>query len=406
MPEKAGKYMKLESIRLRNFRSFRDAEMRDIPNLCILVGANGVGKSTIFSVFDFLKNLMASNVNSALSRLGGSRGFREVRSRGAEGPIEIEIKFRATARSPLATYFLQIGERRGRAYVAREVLKYRRGSKGQPWHFLDFSDGRGAAITNEESILSDKDFKEEDLKRSDQTLKSNDILAIKGLAQFKDFPVVQTLGDLIENWHISDFQVNRAREEQMAGYAEHLSREGENLSVVLQYLYENHRSVFDRILERLGERVPGVTSVEPKITEEGKILLKFSDGAFEDPFLARFVSDGTIKMLAYLLLLNDPQPHPLLCVEEPENQLYPDLLSELAEEFRAYANKGGQVMVSTHSPDFLNATGLDEVFVLVKRDGYTTIKRVADDEQIAAYMKEGDQLGYLWKQGFFPEAIG
>lgn len=152
--------------------------------------------------------------------------------------------------------------------------------------------------------------------------------------------------------------------------------------------------------------MPGVTAVEPKITEEGKILLKFSDGVFEDPFLARFVSDGTIKMLAYLVLLNDPHPHPLLCVEEPENQLYPDLLPELAEEFRVYADKGGQVMVSTHSPDFLNAAELEEVFVLVKRNGYTTIRRVADDEQIAAYVKEGDLLGYLWKQGLFPEAIG
>jgi len=398
--------MKLESIRLKNFRAFKNAEMKHIPNMCVLVGANGVGKSTIFGVFDFLKNLMTSNVNSALARLGGNRGFREVRSRNAEGPIEIEIKFRATAKSPLATYFVQIDERNGRAYVAREVLKYRRGSKGQPWKFLDFSDGRGSAVTNEEKVLSNKHFKEVDLKRSEQqTLKSNDILAIKGLAQFKDFPVVQTLGDLIENWHISDFHINKAREEQQAGYAEHLSKEGENLSVVLQFLYENHRDVFDRILKKIGERVPGVTSVVPKLTDEGKILLKFSDGSFEDPFLARFVSDGTIKMLAYLVLLNDPQPHPLLCVEEPENQLYPELLEELAEEFRTYANKGGQVMVSTHSPDFLNATNLDEVFVLVKRDGYTTIVRAADDAQITAYMKNGDRLGYLWKQGFFPRAI-
>jgi len=398
--------MKLESIRLKNFRAFKNAEMKHIPNMCVLVGANGAGKSTILGVFDFLKNLMASNVNSALARLGGNRGFHEVRSRNATGPIEIEIKFRATAKSPLATYFLQIDERNGRAYVAREVLKYRRGSKGQPWKFLDFSDGSGSAVTNEEKVLSNKNFKEVDLKRSEQqTLKSNDILAIKGLAQFKDFPVVQTLGDLIENWHISDFHINKAREEQQAGYAEHLSKEGENLSVVLQFLYENHRDVFERILKKIGERVPGVTSVVPKLTDEGKILLKFSDGAFEEPFLARFVSDGTIKMLAYLVLLNDPQPHPLLCVEEPENQLYPELLEELAEEFRTYANKGGQVMVSTHSPDFLNATNLDEVFVLVKRDGYTTIVRAADDEQIAAYMKNGDRLGYLWKQGLFPEAI-
>ena len=396
--------MQLESIRLKNFRAFKNAEMKNIPKFCILVGANGVGKSTIFSVFDFLKNLMSSNVNSALARLGGSRGFREVRSRNAEGPIEIEIKFRETAKSPLATYFLQIDERNGKAYVAREILKYRRGSKGQPWHFLDFADGRGYAVTNETSVLGDRGLSENDLKRNDQTLKSSDILAIKGLAQFENFPVVRTLGDLIENWHISDFHINKAREEQAAGYAEHLSKEGENLSVVLQYLYDNHRKVFDLILKSMSERVPGVTSVTPKTTEEGKMLLKFSDGSFEDPFLARFVSDGTIKMLAYLVLLNDPNPHPLLCVEEPENQLYPELLGELAEEFRAYADSG-QVMVSSHSPDFLNAARLEEVFFLVKKDGYTSILRAADDEQLKSYMRAGDKMGYLWKQGFFPGGL-
>lgn len=396
--------MQLESIRLKNFRAFKNAEMKNIPKFCILVGANGVGKSTIFSVFDFLKNLMSSNVNSALARLGGSRGFREVRSRNAEGPIEIEIKFRETAKSPLATYFLQIDERNGKAYVAREILKYRRGSKGQPWHFLDFADGRGYAVTNETSVLGDRGLSENDLKRNDQTLKSSDILAIKGLAQFENFPVVRTLGDLIENWHISDFHINKAREEQTAGYAEHLSKEGENLSAVLQYLYDNHRKIFDSILKSMSERVPGVTSVTPKTTEEGKMLLKFSDGAFEDPFLARFVSDGTIKMLAYLVLLNDPNPHPLLCVEEPENQLYPELLGELAEEFRAYADSG-QVMVSSHSPDFLNAARLDEVFFLVKKDGYTSILRAADDEQLKSYMRAGDKMGYLWKQGFFPGGL-
>ena len=190
----------------------------------------------------------------------------------------------------------------------------------------------------------------------------------------------------------------------MAGYAEHLSKEGENLSVVLQFLYDNHREIFDRILKTMSERVPGVTSVTPKTTEEGKMLLKFSDGAFEDPFLARFVSDGTIKMLAYLVLLNDPSPHPLLCVEEPENQLYPELLEELAEEFRAYAGSG-QVMVSSHSPDFLKAAKIDEVFFLVKRDGYTSIRRAVDDEQLCAYVREGDKMGYLWMQGLFPGGL-
>lgn len=388
--------LKLESLRLKNFRAFRNAEIKNIPNYCVLVGANGVGKSTVFSVFEFLKDTMESNVNAALGRLGGSLGFREVRSRGSEGPIEIEIKFRIDDKSPLITYFIAINEENGRAIVEREFLRYRRGSKGKPWSFLDFSHGKGFAITNELENVSS----EQELQREEQTLKASDLLAIKGLAQFEKFPVVMALGELIEKWHVSDFHISKARTTPETGYAEHLSREGENLPLVIQYLHRFHPETFDKILKLLSKRVPGISNVEAKTTEEGRILLKFQDGAFADPFLARYVSDGTIKMLAYLVLLFDPSPHPLLCVEEPENQLYVSLLEELAEDFRQYVNRGGQVMVSTHSPDFLNALRPEEVFYIVKKNGYSEIKCAADDEQVVAYVNEGDKLGYLWKQGF------
>ena len=392
--------MKIESIKLKNFKAFKEAELVDIPGFCIFVGANGSGKSTIFSIFGFLHDALTSNVNAALMKMGGSRGFQEVRSRNSEGPVEIELKFREKPGSPLATYFISIGEENGKAVVEREILKYRRGSGGQPWHFLDFSNGQGKAVTNELETV--KDVKE--LQREDQTLKAKDILAVKGLAQFERFPAVVALGNLIENWHISDFHISKARPEQEAGYAEHLSREGENLSLVIEYLHKHHPDVFQKILALLKERVPGVSNVEAKTTEEGRVLLKFQDGSFEDPFLARYVSDGTIKMMAYLTLLYDPNPHPLLCVEEPENQLYPKLLMELAEEFRQYSERGGQVFVSTHSPDFLNAAHVDEVFWLVKQNGYTRIHRARDNPQIAAYMKDGDQMGYLWAEGFFEGA--
>lgn len=390
--------MKIESLRLKNFKSFRDIRLDDLPAFCVFVGANGTGKSTLFQVLSFLRDAMTGNVNSALSRLGGSRGFKEVRSRGAEGPIEIELKFREKpSASPLITYTLEIDDAGHRAFVSREVLKYRRGSKGQPWHFLDFSRGKGIAVTNEVEKVKD----EKELNREEQSLKSDDILAIKGLAQFERFPAVVALGNLIENWHLSDFHISKARPEPEAGYAEHLSREGENLALVVEYLYNHHRKIFEEIVELLKNRVPGISNVEAKQTEEGRVLLKFQDGAFEDPFLARHVSDGTIKMLAYLVLLYDPAPHSLLCVEEPENQLYPKLLWELAEEFRDYAHRGGQVFVSTHSPEFLNAVELEEVFWLVKKEGETQVRRAADDAQLAAYMAQGDQMGYLWDQGFF-----
>lgn len=342
--------MRIESLKLKNFRAFKDVHLKDPPSFAVFVGANGTGKSTLFSVLAFLRDAMTTNVTTALGKLGGSRGFQEVRSRGCNGPIEIELKIRAELGqlpAKLVTYSLTIDEIDGRPVVEREILKYRRGSGGQPWHFIDFSRGKGEAVTNELDVGD-----ETELHRESQTLKSPDILAIKGLAQFERFPAAVALGTLIENWHLSDFHISRARPEQEVGYAEHLSREGENLALVIEYLQKNHPVTLKLILEHLSRRVPGVTSVDSKVTEEGRVLLKFLDGAFEDPFLARYVSDGTIKMLAYLVLLHDPRPHPLLCVEEPENQLYPTLLSELAEEFRAYSVRGGQVFVSTHSPDF------------------------------------------------------
>lgn len=392
--------MQIEQIRIKNFRVFKDVEMRNIPRLAILVGANGTGKSTLFSAFGFLRDAMNSNIRTALSKLGGSRGFSKVKSRNSNGPIEIEIKYRVKSGSPLVTYSVSIGWAGNKPVVEREILRYRRFSRGKPWHFLDFKEGKGFAVTNEAEEVTD----ETQLKREEQALKSPDLLAIKGLAQFERFPAVVALGNLIERWHVSDFHVSRARSEQESGYAEHLSQEGENLSLVIEYLHDNHSAVLSEIIDKLKVRVPGITQVESKQTEEGRILLRFQDGAFEDPFLARYVSDGTIKMLAYLVLLYDPEPHPLLCVEEPENQLYPTLLLELVEEFRAYAHRGGQVFVSTHSPDFLNGAELEEVFWLQKEGGYVTLKRASENEQIAAYMQDGDQMGYLWKQGFFEGA--
>ena len=283
--------MQIEQIQIKNFRVFKDVEMRNIPRLAILVGANGTGKSTLFAVFGFLRDAMNSNVRTALSKLGGSRGFSEVRSRDANGPIEIEIKYRVKSGSPLVTYSVSIGWAGSKPVVEREILRYRRFSRGKPWHFLDFKEGKGFAVTNEAEEVTD----ETQLERDEQTLKSSDLLAIKGLAQFERFPAVVALGNLIERWHVSDFRISRARSEQESGYAEHLSREGENLSLVIEF-------------------------------------------------------------------------------------------------------------VSTHSPDFLNGAQLEEVFWLQKEGGYATLKRASENEQVAAYMQDGDQMGYLWKQGFFEGA--
>jgi len=389
-------HMQIESIEIRNYRLFRSAELNDLPRLSVVVGANGSGKSTLFDVFTFLKDALVQNVASAVARRGG---FRELVSRGETGPIGITVKFRESG-GRLATYQLQIAEEAGRPVVDREILKFRRGRYGQPWHFVDFSRGKGTAITNEAAYGQEG----VEAERKEHVLDDPSVLAIKGLGQFKEFRVVAEFRGLIENWHISDFHIADARPSAEAGYAEHLSTRGDNIAQVAQYLFENEPERFNRVLQVMSERVPGVSKVEAKPTEDGRLVLRFQDGSFQDPFIARYVSDGTIKMFAYLVLLYDPHPHPLLAVEEPENQLYPELLHELVEEFRDYARRGGQVFISTHSPDFLNGTELEEIYWLVKQDGFTTVQRASENVLLKRLVAEGDLPGALWKQGLFEGA--
>jgi predicted ATPase len=391
--------MKIESIRLKNYKVFRDVYLKDIPSFLVVVGANGSGKTTLFDVFGFLHDCLKGNVRQALD----SRGrFREVLSRDAQDDtilIQIQYRMLIAGVERLVTYSLEIAEQQGAPFVKREVLRYKRGRYGSPFHFLDFNNGEGYAITNEEDFNKSDDA----LEREEQKV-APDTLAIKGLGQFERFKAANAFRQLIESWHVSDFHISAARgRKEAVGESEHLSETGDNLPLVARYFFERHHGAFETILKTMAQRVPGIQEVESKLMDDGYLTLRFKDGSFKTPFLDRYVSDGTIKMFAYLVLLHDPKPHPLLCVEEPENQLYPKLMTELAEEFRLYS-KRGQVLVSTHSPDFLNAVELDEVCWLVKNNGATTIQRARDDAQIKTYMEAGDQMGYLWKQGFFTGA--
>jgi predicted ATPase len=391
--------MKIEKIKIVNYKTLQNVEIKDLPNMCVFLGANGTGKTTLFDVFGFLSDALKNNIKVSLNRRGG---FHEVISRDSTGDIEFEIKFRNDSidgkRQPLITYELAIGLRDNQPIVTKEVLSYRRGQTGKPYRFLDFTNGSGNAIVNEDEFESKKqEFREE---REEQKLDSPDILALKGLGQFQKFKAINSFRKLLDSWYVSNFQIQAAQTISDSGVSEHLSTNGNNLAQVTKYIYENHPNTFKDILAKMQQRVPGISKVAATETIDGRIVLQIQDGAFKDPFISRYVSDGTIKMFAYLILLNDPQPFPLLCVEEPENFLHPELLVELAEEFRDYSLRGGQVFISSHSPDFVNALNLEELFWLSKENGYSKIIRAKDDPFLKKLVSEGDLLGSLWKQSY------
>jgi len=147
--------MKIKSITIENFKAFKKTTIKNIPQMSVILGTNGSGKSTFFDVFGFLSDALQTNITIALNVRGG---FHEVISRGCDinkDQIKLEIKFRNVQineeYAPLVTYSLAIGFNKGKALIYREILKYRRGQRtGKPWHFLDFRNGSGTAITNED----------------------------------------------------------------------------------------------------------------------------------------------------------------------------------------------------------------------------------------------------------------
>ncbi|BAP55407.1 hypothetical protein THII_1110 [Thioploca ingrica] len=393
----------IEQIKVKNFKLYKDLHVTDLQRLNVFLGANGSGKTTFFKIFSFLAACLKENVTVAVNREGG---FKEVITRGCDSQkdlLEFEIKFRnfeQGEKSPLITYELKIGFNRGRTFVEKEVLKYRRGRSGKPWHFLDYSKGIGSAIKNEQDY-DDQAWKAKE-EREEQPLGAEDILALKGLGQFERYKTIKSFRALLEQWLVSNLQNEEMRKINEVGADQQLSTSGNNLGQVASYLHEYHPNIFQMILAKMKQRVPGIDKVDASINEAGQILLKFSDNSFTDPFISKHTSDGTIKMFAYLVLLHDPAPRPLLCIEEPENYLYPTLLRELAEELREYAQQGGQVFVSTHSPDFVDALNIDELFLVKKAKGISGIYSAKKyDNQITELYENGCELGWLWQHGYF-----
>lgn len=391
--------MKIEQLTIKNYKVFHDVVIDNIGNMAVFLGQNGAGKTTLFDVFAFMKKCLNENVTSALQARGG---FDEVRSRDQDGDIELEFKYRTDKNKQLYTYQLKIGKKGNKPVVTREVLQYKRSTQaGAPWMFVDFSEGKGKAITNESMALKNIT----DAVRQEYQLASPDILAIKSLGQLSNFPAAALFRKLIEEWFISDLQIDASRQVQDIAYNEQVSTSGDNLANAAMYLHDHYPERFQGLLDKMKTRIPGISNVEARPTDDGRIVLRFADGKFKDPFTARFVSDGTIKMFAYLLMLADPKRHSLLCIEEPENQLYPHLLAVLAEEFRSYAASNNQVFISTHSPDFINAVELPELYCIYKSDGYSEIKKVSKMPLVKDLYQAGDKLGSLWKQGLLDDEV-
>lgn len=418
---------KIEGFRVRNFRVLKDVTLGKLWNLqkaeplspmTAVIGKNGVGKSTLFDAFGFLADCLKVGVEEACD-LRGRGGFNRILSQGQDGPIEFEVYYKEGGNARPITYELAIGlDSSGRPYVQKERLRQRRKNqmRGRPFSFLLLYEGKGIAWRGEQegrqvddakkditswinSIIADMD-REESTETDIVELEDKRKLGIATLGSLKQHPRISAFRRFIEGWYLSYFTPDAARSLPLAGPQKHLNIHGDNIGNVVQFMAREHPKKFQTILSRIAEKIPGVDKIETKETDDNRLLLKFNDKGFKDPFYAQQMSDGTLKVFAYLLLLEDPSPPPFLCIEEPENGLYHKLLETLAKEFREHATgqKGGsQIFITTHQPYFVDALLPEEVWVLEKGDdGFSKIRRASEDDIVKNMVAEGLPLGGLW----------
>ena len=418
---------KIEGFRVRNFKLLKDVTLgrlwdqqqkQPLTPMTVVIGKNGVGKSVLFDAFGFLADALKSGVEEACDARGRG-GFEKIRTQGETDPIEFEVCYREHRNARPITYQIDIAvDESGRPYVQRERLRQRRkGQKrGQPFSLFYFSmmakvwhgkgNRRDVRLTKKIEKMEQLDLFIESIRAEEpnetETIELEDLrkLGIATLGALKQHPRISAFRRFVEGWHLSYFTPDAARSLPLAGPQQHLNIHGDNLGNVVQFMEREHPERFETILKEIADKIPGINRIDTERTSDGRLLLRFNDKGFEDPFYAQQMSDGTLKVFAYLLLLKDPSPPPFLCIEEPENGLYHKLLESLASEFREHASQhkdGSQVFITTHQPYFVDSLDPKEVWILEKgEDGFSTIRRASDDPIVNNMVAQGLPLGGLW----------
>ncbi|MFN7217205.1 AAA family ATPase [Microcystis sp.] len=424
---------RIEGLRIKNYRALKDITLGKLWNtqnrdsltpMTAVIGKNGVGKSTLFDAFGFLSDCLKGGVEEACDARGRG-GFDRLRSQGQEGSIEFQIYYKEDYNYRPITYELAIDlDTDNRPYVKKERLRQRRkGQKtGWPFSFLILDEGKGIVWKGEEEGKQVEEGQDhfdllkliEKIKRGDyedggELVELNDKrkLGIATLGSLKQHPRISLFRRFIEGWYLSYFTPDAARSLPLAGPQKHLNIHGDNLGNVVQFMEREHSKKFQNILNSISRKIPGIEKISTEKSPDNRLLLKFNDRGFQDPFYVQQMSDGTLKVFAYLLLLEDPSPPPFICIEEPENGLYHKLLETLAQEFRKHATgqRGrSQIFITTHQPYFVDALQPEEVWILEKGDdGFSRIKRASDNPLIKNLVSEGLPLGSLWYSDYLDE---
>lgn len=404
---------KIEGVGIKNFGPLKDVVMGKtfsnqgsaaLNNVTAIIGASGNGKSTLADAFGFLADCLDLGVEVACDEKNRG-GFDQIRSQGVKEPICFELYYRETSNTKPITYELHIDiDVSGRPYVKEERLRQRVQKRGRPLSFLHIQNGKGYAYEGKEGGEDDEGRIIVSGKKTEVELSDIRKLGIVTLGAMKQYERIERFLNFLKSWYLCYFSPDAARIIQTAAPQPYLNRTGSNINNVAQYMYRENRKEFDKVLREIQSKLPNVEKIEPVRFDNGQMMLKFWETGFDEAFYSPKMSDGTLKLFAYYLLLHESNPRQLVFIEEPENGLYHQYLKLLADEMIESVGTGfsKQLFVTTHSPFFVNAMNPENVWVLSKgEDGFSTIKKASDYDFVKELSEEGVPLGEMWYSKYF-----
>lgn len=380
----------MESLRIRNYRVLRDVHLPDLLPLTILIGPNGTGKSTVIDVFAFLSECFAFGLPSAWNKRGGMSG---IRSRDATGPVQFELRYKESRTGPALAYRIAIDERDGQPVVAREQLDWTVAPAQPPFPILHCENGCGSVAPG--------DVPCNDAERREQQLASPDLLAVNALGKLREHPRLAALRAYLNGWFMSGLDVAQIRQPAIGGPDSALSPDGSNLPNVVRHLQKSDPAGMAAVLDALAWRVPHVENVSVEVRPDGRNVLMIQEAGSDRPLPAEFISDGTLKMLAQLVMLRHPAPPPLITIEEPERLVQPALWRELGEDYLETTVRT-QLFVASHAPSLIDSLAPEQVRVFARgEDGFAHVRAASEIAGILDHVELDGLLGTAWSQNLF-----
>lgn len=382
-----------------------DATEKELTNMNAIIGQSGTGKSTLADAFGFLADCLEKGAETACD-LNNRGGYEKIVSQGAKGSIEFEIYYRETSNEPPITYELSIGiDKNDRPVVEKERLRQRRANEryGRPMSFLFLEYGKGFAFKGNNSGLREEDNMEIG-EKVDVELADPRQLGIVTLGELREHPRIVKFKNFLKNWFLCYFSPTAAREIPNAGPQKYLNRLGNNVNNVAQFLYRENPKDFEKVLKSIQTKLPGIQEIKPIKLQNGQLVLEFLEQGFREPFYSQKMSDGTLKLFAYYLLLYEKDARPLVFIEEPENGLYHKYLADLASQMKnsIKGTYSKQLFITTHSPFFVNSLSPEEVWVLEKKEnGFSIVTRASEFKHVKQLCESDIELGDLWYSDYF-----